>query len=186
MILSGLSLQSLFAVHSASAAAANAPTIRSESRRGRNVPGSLQHLESGFCNPVSITVLLLPIFQATRCVFLSTCPEIGACSPLSTFLFAILRAVRFSGKARLAPALEQLEKKMATSTTPRPRPRRLRMMGVVGCLGVLGCNRPRAVGSRVIKGQRRRVGARYYAEAPRTGPDWGLRFVVSPLSRPAI
>jgi hypothetical protein len=25
------------------------------------------------------------------------------------------------------------------------------------------------------------VGARYYAEAPRTGPDWGLRFVVNPL-----
>jgi hypothetical protein len=25
------------------------------------------------------------------------------------------------------------------------------------------------------------VGARYYAEAPRSGPDWGLRFVVTPL-----
>jgi hypothetical protein len=25
------------------------------------------------------------------------------------------------------------------------------------------------------------VGARYYAEAPKTGPDWGLRFVVTPL-----
>jgi hypothetical protein len=25
------------------------------------------------------------------------------------------------------------------------------------------------------------VGARYYAEAPRTGPDWELRFVVTPL-----
>jgi hypothetical protein len=25
------------------------------------------------------------------------------------------------------------------------------------------------------------VGARYYAEAPSTGPDWGLRFVVTPL-----
>jgi hypothetical protein len=25
------------------------------------------------------------------------------------------------------------------------------------------------------------VGARYYAEAPRTGPDWGLRSVITPL-----
>jgi hypothetical protein len=25
------------------------------------------------------------------------------------------------------------------------------------------------------------LGARYYAKAPRTGPDWGLRFVVTPL-----
>src|SRR5271165_6367119 len=32
-----------------------------------------------------MTVLLEPILNATRCVFLSTCPEIGDFSPLSTF-----------------------------------------------------------------------------------------------------
>jgi hypothetical protein len=28
------------------------------------------------------------------------------------------------------------------------------------------------------------VGARYYAEAPRSDPDWGLRFVITPLLPP--
>ena len=32
-----------------------------------------------------MTVLLVPILQATRCVFLSTWPEIGDFSPLSAF-----------------------------------------------------------------------------------------------------
>src|SRR5215469_5891173 len=38
-----------------------------------------------FCKPVSTTVLPVPIFQATRCVCLSTCPEMGDFSPLKTF-----------------------------------------------------------------------------------------------------
>jgi hypothetical protein len=25
------------------------------------------------------------------------------------------------------------------------------------------------------------IGARYYAEAPRFGPSWGMRFVITPL-----